>query len=145
MGSRMATLSICVTCRDGNENEYGGSRGGARFAESFLGHARRGEVSRGFKIRAVRCLSQCKRPCAIALSDFGRSNYIFGDLEPGNWSQINALYELIRLYKSAPEGFLRRRERPDPLRGNILGRIPPLETMSDLVVSLPKRPNGADL
>ena len=98
----MATLSICVTCRDGNENEYGGSRGGARFAESFLGHAR---------------------------------------LEPGNRSQINALYELIRVYKSAPEGFLRRRERPEPLRGNILGRIPPLETMSDLVVPLPKRPS----
>ena len=137
----MATLSICVTCRDGNENEYGGSRGGARFAESFLGHARRGEVSQDFEIRAVRCLSQCKRPCAIALSGFGRFNYIFGDLEPGNRSQINALYELVGLYKSAPEGFLRRRERPEPLRGNIVGRIPPLETMSDLIVPLPKRPS----
>ena len=137
----MAVLSICVTCRDGYENEYGGSRGGARLAESFLGYVRRGEESQDFEIRAVRCLSQCKRPCAIALSGFGRFNYIFGDLEPCNQSQIGALYALIGLYKSAPEGFLRRRERPEPLRGNILGRIPPLETMSDLIVPLPKRPS----
>ena len=83
-------------------------------------------------------MSQCKRPCAIALSGSERFTYVFGDLDPDTPGHVDALLALSSLYLEAPEGFLRRGERPEPLRAGILGRLPPSNTTSDLVTPLLK-------
>ena len=81
-------------------------------------------------------MSNCGRPCVVSLSSTGRFSYIFGDLESADPTHTKALNDLIPRYLAAPEGFLHRHERPQFLRENILGRLPPQESSSDLVTAL---------
>ena len=79
-------------------------------------------------------MSQCKRPCAIALSGPARFTYLFGDLDP----QLHAddVLSVTAAYTATSNGFLLRSERPVALRAGILGRIPPLGCRDDLVEPL---------
>ena len=127
-------LSFCMTCRDGHEAVQSDVRGGARLAQAFLSN--NGAVQHhGLELRGVRCMSQCKRSCIVSLSASGRFTYMFGDLEAAGPGHVEALGDLIPLYLAAPEGFLRREARPEPLRTRILGRLPPPGSSSDLVTS----------
>lgn len=127
-------LSVCLTCRDGREAEREGARGGARLAAAILAAARRRPREAGF--RGVRCMSQCKRPCVVALAAPGAFTYVFGDLDPEDPAHVAAVLDLLPRYRAAPEGLLARDARPEPLRGSILGRLPPEGSSSDLVVFL---------
>ena len=80
-------------------------------------------------------MSQCKRSCIVSLSAVGRFSYMFGDLDAAEPCHVEALGDLMPLYLAAPEGFLRRDARPEPLRARILGRLPPPGSSSDLVTS----------
>jgi predicted metal-binding protein len=128
------TLSICLTCRDGREGDHGDVRGGTRLA----GALRDLIVRQGCdaSLRGVRCMSQCKRACIVSLTAPGAFTYMFGDLDPTDPAHLQAILDLIPLYRAAPEGFLTRDARPEPLRATILGRLPPLGTASDLVSDL---------
>ena len=79
-------------------------------------------------------MSQCRRPCIVALSASRRFTYMFGDLDAAGPGHVEALSDLIPLYLAAPEGFLRREARPEPLRPRILGRLPPPGSSSDLII-----------
>ena len=127
-------LSICTSCRDGSE-AVDGSRGGTRLAQSVVSQL---EVRTATKLtlRGVQCMSQCKRPCIASLSGYNRFTYVFGDIDPKNTEQVGALFELVARFRIAPEGFLRRRDRPKAMRSNILGRLPPLGSNSSLVKPL---------
>lgn len=125
-------LSICMTCRDGREDEVG-RRGGARLAGRV---AAKYKDQIGFDIRGVNCMSQCKRSCTVSMAGEGCFTYVFGDLDPENDRHIEALFELMSLYSQAPEGFLERRERPTELQAGILGRLPPLGSQSSLISDL---------
>jgi len=128
-------LSFCMTCRDGQEVVQRGIRGGTRLARAFLSYSESSQKP-GFEMRGVQCMSQCKRSCIVSLSSSAGFSYIFGDLNPAEPSHIEALSELIPLYLAAPEGFLQREARPEPLRTRILGRLPPPESSSSLITSL---------
>lgn len=129
------TLSICLTCRDGQERHHANVRAGKRLADSILNQFTVEDKMR-IEIRGVRCMSQCKRPCVVSIGATGRFSYIFGDLHPANADHIKALSELADQHLLAPEGFLRRNERPKPLRESIIGRLPPLGSVSELVTTL---------
>ena len=136
-GTELPVLSICLTCRDGREDRYDGERGGTRLARALLTGHLTGENGCGaFRVRGVKCISQCKRSCAIALSGPNRFTYVFGDLDPQEPSHLDAVITVSSLYLDATEGFLRREDRPAPLQTGILGRVPPLNTGSDLVTPL---------
>ena len=51
---------------------------------------------------------------------------MFGDIDPNRSEYVKSLKNLISTYKSRPAGYLRRRERPESYRSNILGRFPPI-------------------
>ena len=104
---------------------FRGCPGGTRLAQAFLLHSGVVLQPQGFELRGVRCMSQCKRSCIVSLSASGRFSYMFGDLDANEPSHVEALRNLIPLYLAAPEGFLRREARPEPLRARILGRLPP--------------------
>ena len=127
-------LSICTSCRDGRE-VVDGSRGGTRLAQVVVTQLGTRAATK-LKLRGVRCMSQCKRPCIASLSSHDRFTYVFGDIDPENPDHVDALFELVVRYKTTPEGFLKRRERPEALRSNILGRLPPLRSGSALVTPL---------
>lgn len=127
----LPTLSVCLRCRDGRERSDE-DRGGARFARAVVAaFAARRSTLPGAALRGVRCMSQCKRPCTVALSAPGRFTYLFGDLDPER--DAHAVLDLLPLYHADPLGFLPRDRRPPSLRAGILGRIPPLDRPSDLV------------
>ena len=133
-GGPIPTLSICLRCRDGRESARADVRGGARLADAVCDLvARRGCDA---DLRGVRCMSQCKRSCVVSLTAPGSFTYIFGDLDPEAPDHAQAILDLIPLYRSAPEGFVARDTRPAPLRGSILGRLPPIGTSSELVTEL---------
>jgi len=128
------TLSVCLTCRDSREAERGDRRGGARLAEAVCTLAARQGCD--VALRGVRCMSQCKRACVMALTAPDAFTYVFGDLDPDDPSHVQAILDLLPLYRAAPEGFLSRDARPEPLRAAILARLPPLGSASELVSDL---------
>lgn len=134
---RTPTLSVCLTCRDGREQSESDTRAGTRLAETMLSRLTL-EIRQMVDLRGVRCMSQCKRACVASLGAPGCFSYTFGDLDPSSETQIEALLELPTLFAAAPEGFLQRHERPEPLQARIIGRLPPLDTQSALVTSLYK-------
>ena len=54
-------------------------------------------------------------------------------MDPSKENYVNELLNLISIYSLAEEGFMRRRDRPEIFRSNILGRLPPINTQSKIV------------
>ena len=131
-----------MTCRDGRENAFDGVRGGARLAEAVLARLAE-EGPAAVRVRGVNCMSQCKRPCAIALSGPDRFTYLFGDLDPAR--HAGDVLSVTAAYAASGEGFLPRPDRPEVLKAGILGRIPPLSFSGDLVAPLFPAPNASNL
>ncbi len=134
------TLSICRRCRDGRENRNTDldQRGGRRLAQLVVDAFPDSTAARrGIRLRGVNCMSNCKRPCAIALSAPSRFTYLFGDLAPV--LHAGDVLSVAVAYAEAEGGYLPRPVRPKVLRAGILGRIPPLGFAGDLVEPLSPR------
>ena len=125
-------LSVCLTCRDNREEIYG-DRGGTRLARKV--HQELGN-NKLVKLRGVECMSNCKRACILSLTSLNGFTYMFGDIDPNRSEYVKSLKNLISTYKSRPAGYLRRRERPETYRSNILGRIPPINSKHLIVKKL---------
>ncbi|MDE0097855.1 MAG: DUF1636 domain-containing protein [Gammaproteobacteria bacterium] len=95
-------------------------------------------ASWGVRLRGVNCMSNCKRPCTIALSGPGRFTYLFGDLDPT--FHAGDVLAVAVACAEAEDGFLPRPARPEVLREGILGRIPPRGFAGDLVEPLSLTP-----
>ena len=126
-------LSVCISCRDNRENKYK-LRGGKRFSRILQKSIRK----KNLLLREVKCMSQCKRACIVSLTAQDSFTYIFGDVDPNQTKYAQELLELVSIYSKANEGFMRRRDRPDLFRSNILGRLPPIDSISDLVNNINK-------
>ena len=125
-------LSVCLTCRDNREEIYG-DRGGTRLARKV--HQELGNIKL-VKLRGVECMSNCKRACILSLTSLNGFTYMFGDIDPNKSEYVKSLKDLVSTYKSRPSGFLRRRERPESYRSNILGRFPPINSNHLIVKKL---------
>lgn len=132
------TLYVCVRCSDGRETTAEAERGGSRLAQAILAARTERCGLPAHEIRGVRCMSQCKRPCTVALSSPGRFTYLFGDLDPE--TDAHDVLGLLPLYAETADGFLRRDHRPPATQAGILGRIPPFGLDCDLVESLTTAP-----
>ena len=130
--THVSLLSVCLTCRDNREEIYG-DRGGTRLARKV--HQELGN-NKLVKLRGVECMSNCKRACILSLTSFNGFTYMFGDIDPNRSEYVKSLKDLISTYKSRPAGFLRRRERPESFRSNILGRLPPINSKHLIVKKL---------
>ncbi len=127
-----ATLSVCTRCRGTSAYDCDTKRPGYRLAERIRQNFTDSEAARtGVALRGVRCMSQCKRPCVVALSGPGKFTLLFGDLSAN--TDAYAVLELAARYAAVPDGLIQRADRPEPLRAGILGRIPPLVFDDDLV------------
>lgn len=125
-------LSVCLSCRDGREATPDSERAGTRFAGAIIATfaARRTGLS-GVALRGVACMSQCKRPCVVALTGPERFTYLFGDLDADR--HADAVLDVLATYAGGAEGFMERTQRPESLRAGILGRIPPADSASHLI------------
>ena len=123
-------LSICSTCRDGDENLK--KSGGQRLLENIIAYFNYKKLP-FLKLREVRCMSQCKRSCVISFTSNNCFTYVFGDIDPKDPQYIRSLFDLLISYGKAEEGFLRRRDRPELFKSNILGRLPAIESRSSII------------
>lgn len=75
-------------------------------------------------LRAVECLSVCKRPCTVALAAPGKWTYVVGDLT--RESHLEDIVVAARRYAASPAGVVPWRERPLAFRKGVVSRTPPL-------------------
>jgi len=116
-------------------------RPGAILAERIAAELAQAPLPEPVAFRTIRCMSQCKRPCVVALSGPDRFTYLFGDLEPE--SDAAAVVDALQLYLTKPDGFMERSERPRALGAGILGRVPPLGSTHPLVQTAHRRAVGS--
>lgn len=129
--SDRVTLSVCMRCRLADWRGDDERRPGAELAKLIrekLSPSVSGELA---AVRAIRCMSQCKRPCVVAFSGDNRFTWLFGDLNPVR--DASAVLACFDLYRSKIDGFMERPERPEALRAGVLGRIPPLGSSHPIV------------
>ena len=127
-------LSICSTCRDENEENLK-KRGGQRLLENIVAYFSYKKLP-FLKLREVRCMSQCKRSCVISFTSNNCFTYVFGDINPKDPQYVKSLFDLVILYGKAEEGFLRRRDRPESFKSNILVRLPAISSRSPIINKL---------
>ena len=127
-------LSICSNCRDGDE-ENSKKRGGQRLLENIVAYFNYKKLP-FLKLREVRCMSQCKRSCVISFTSNNCFTYVFGDINPKDPQYVKSLFDLVILYGKAEEGFLRRRDRPELFKSNILGRLPAINSRFPIINKL---------
>ena len=130
----ITTLSICSTCRDGKD-EILKKRGGQRLLENILASFKDKNISY-LNYREVKCMSQCKRSCVISFTSNNCITYVFGDIDPNNPKYVKSLLVLLNTYSKSKEGFLRRRDRPELFKSNILARLPSIKSKSSIVTNL---------
>ena len=110
-----ATLLVCVTCK---------SDAGPMGAGLFEALSERLAAEPGISLKAVECLSVCKRPCTVALAAPGKWIYVVGDLT--RESHLEDIVVAARRYAASPEGIVPWRERPLAFRRGVVSRTPPL-------------------
>ena len=110
-----ATLFVCVTCKAGDD------RPGQALFDAL---AERLRDEPGVSLRAVECLSVCKRPCTVALSAAGKWTYVVGDLDQA--SHLDDIVAAARRFAQTADGLVPWRERPIPFRKGVISRTPPL-------------------
>ena len=114
-GLSAATLLVCVTCKSDD-----GPKGPSLFAALEARLAAEPDIA----LKAVECLSVCKRPCTVALAARGKWTYVVGDLN--RKSHLEDIVVAARRYAASPEGIVPWRERPLPFRRGVVSRTPPL-------------------
>ena len=127
-------LSICSNCRDGDEENLK-KRGGQRLLENIVAYFNYKKLP-FLKLREVRCMSQCKRSCVISFTSNNCFTYVFCDINPKDPQYVKSLFDLLISYAQAEEGFLRRRDRPELFKSNILGRLPAISSRSPIINKL---------
>ncbi len=85
-------LSICSTCRDGDENLK--KSGGQLLLENIIAYFNYKKLP-FLKLREVRCMSQCKRSCVISFTSNNCFTYVFGDIDPKDPQYIRSLFDLL--------------------------------------------------
>jgi len=113
--SAAATLVVCVTCK---------SEAGPMGPGLFEALAERLSSEPGVALKAVECLSVCKRPCTVALAAPGKWTYVVGDLDRD--SHLEDIVVGARRYAASPDGIVPWRERPLCFRKGVVSRTPPL-------------------
>jgi predicted metal-binding protein len=113
--SNAATLLVCVTCKSDQ-----GPMGSGLFEALSVRLAGEPEIA----LKAVECLSVCKRPCTVALAAPDKWTYVVGDLE--REAHLEDIVLAARCYAASPQGIVPWRERPLAFRKGVVSRTPPL-------------------
>lgn len=127
MSEHRQAIYVCNRCNyTRSEAERAGRRSGADLYSEVERQFAAWPHRAGFRLAPVECMSNCTRPCVVALAAPGKYTYMFGDLDPGT-DAAAAVLDCALVYAAKPDGFMTRDERPEALRKSILGRIPPIK------------------
>ncbi len=119
--SEPTTIYVCTKCRAAGEApEPFDERSGARLHRATL------EASRNapdIEVRAVECLSVCKRPVTVGFRAQGKWTYVYGDFAP---EAAPDLIACARVFGAAPDGLIPWKDRPEALKKGVIARLPPV-------------------
>jgi predicted metal-binding protein len=116
---------VCITCRAAGEPDQQ-----PRPGELLAAATERAAAGTEVEVRRLRCLANCTRGPSAAMRANGSWTYVFGGLDE---TCGEALVAGARLLAGAPDGILPWRDRPEPLKGRLIARVPPLDfTETDL-------------
>jgi predicted metal-binding protein len=116
---------VCITCR-----ATGAPDQVPRPGELLAAATERAAAGTEVEVRRLRCLANCTHGPSAAMRCNGSWTYVFGGLDP---TCGEALVAGARLMAGAPDGILPWRGRPEPLKGRLIARVPPLDfTETDL-------------
>jgi predicted metal-binding protein len=114
------TIFVCITCRRADQE---GVRPGKALFDAV--HARLADREDGaVALRAVECLSVCKRACTLALAGPGKWTYVVGDLDVD--VNVDDIIEAALKFAATSDGLVPWRERPKSFRSGVISRVPPL-------------------
>src|SRR5438105_1843438 len=116
------TIFICVTCRP-SDLPPESIRPGAKMFDAVQSRLTGREDGR-VALRAVECLSVCKRPCTVALSGPGKWTYVVGDLDVE--TNVGDVIDAALKFAATTDGLIPWRERPKSFRSGVVSRVPPL-------------------
>jgi predicted metal-binding protein len=116
------TIFVCVTCKRAEDDADAPRPGKAMFeaVQARLALSAQDNI----EIRAVECLSVCKRPCTLALSGPGKWTYVVGGLDID--ANLDDVLEAARKFAATEDGLIPWRERPKSFRKGVVSRTPPL-------------------
>lgn len=114
-------VSVCTTCKTTN-----GTAVGAPMLEAVRA-ALVGSTS--VQVRAVQCLSACRRAATVAVSSEGGYTFVFGDLDGAGGAEAIAAF--VASYQDSDYGLVPWRQRPEVLRKGTLVRLPPPQWSPD--------------
>jgi predicted metal-binding protein len=112
---------VCITCR-----ATGAPDQVPRPGELLAAATERAAAGTEVEVRRLRCLANCTHGPSAALRCNGSWTYVFGGLDPACGE---ALVAGARLMAGAADGILPWRGRPEPLKGRLIARVPPLDFM----------------
>jgi predicted metal-binding protein len=116
---------VCITCRATGEPDQE-----PRPGELLAAATERAAAGTEVEVRRLRCLANCTHGPTAALRCNGSWTYVFGRLDP---ICAEALIAGARLMTRNAQGILPWRGRPEPLKGRLIARVPPLDfTETDL-------------
>ena len=113
------TIFVCVTCKRADDAD---ARPGAALFEALRERLARGPA-RDVALRAVECLSVCKRPCTVALAGAGKWTYVVGDLDVE--ANLEDVVDAATKFAATNDGLIPWRERPRSFRKGVISRTPP--------------------
>jgi predicted metal-binding protein len=110
---------VCITCGTAGEPDQE-----PRPGELLAAATERAAAGTEVEVRRVRCFANCSRGPSAAMRCKGSWTYVFGGLDP---TCAEALVAGARLMAGNAEGILPWRGRPEPLKGRMIARVPPLD------------------
>jgi predicted metal-binding protein len=116
--SAAPVVYVCITCRAGEVDQE------PRPGELLAAATERAAAGTEVEVRRVRCFANCSRGPSAAMRCGGSWTYVFGGLDP---TCAEALVAGARLMIGNAEGILPWRGRPEPLKGRLIARVPPLD------------------
>ncbi|PZA11300.1 DUF1636 domain-containing protein [Rhodopseudomonas palustris] len=114
-------VSVCTTCKTTD-----GVAVGAPMLEAVRAVL---AGSATVQVRAVQCLSACKRAATVAVSSEGGYTFVFGDLD--GESGADAVAAFVTSYQGSHYGLVPWRQRPEVLRKGTVVRLPPPQWSPD--------------
>jgi predicted metal-binding protein len=109
---------VCITCRAAGEPDQQ-----PRPGELLAAATERAAAGTEVEVRRLRCLANCTRGPSAAMRANGSWTYVFGGLDT---TCGEALVAGARLLAGTADGILPWRGRPQPLKGRLIARVPPL-------------------
>ena len=122
---RPSTIIVCDTCRweaDVRRRGSDGKTGGEVLAELV---EREAASEPRVTVRRHSCLAGCKRHCNATVVGEGKYSYYLTEFAP-DADSATAIVRYAALHSESEDGIVPIRERPEAVRGHIMGRIPPL-------------------